>query len=333
VTEPLTLQDPKPTRDLASAPLVGCYPGVVVSGVDPLLAGAIRVRVDQVYGAASEMEKIEDADLPLARPCFPVTGKLSGSAWVPPVGAGVWVMFWGGQIEFPVWIGGFYGAGDTPTEFASSYAPEPKTRLVKVFGGHVFEMRWEPTLSEIRLQTQLGSFLRISDTPVPGVTVFTQGALSATAQGISLVSTGTAPTVHTGGGTLISTFTGAALYTFAGAVTYAVTGLWALVALGGFSVTAATVAIITTGTPVLLGTLAGIKQRLAHEQLFVLLQDFLFAYEAHTHVETGGTTSAPSLLPSSQAGSAPRAGPLTNVPSGNVSLDVTTMVTASVRAD
>jgi len=392
--KPLTVDDARKARDNLVA---GCYPGTVVAiGTDPDTEGKIQIRVDQLYGAADEEEKIEDGDLPFARPAFPVTGSKSGAPWVPPVGSGVWVMFWAGKPQFPVWFGGYYGVDDVPTEFSSSYSPDPKTRLVKTDNGHTIEMRWKDGESEIRVESELGSKLRIVDstalggpkieaetptgykftldellkkaaveTPLgqsvelldtppgtiaattPGVIAATAGgaitataggALTATAvgpalisaAGVTMTSTGGAPTVMTGGGTLTSTYTGVALYTFLGALTYVVAGLYALTALG-LTITGAALAIVTTGTPILVGSLLGVKRKLANDQLMVLVAQLLYAYENHGHPLAPGV---PTLLVSTQVGLVPNPlTPLINYPAGTVSLDASTMVTQNVQAD
>jgi len=121
-----------------------------------------------------------------------------------------------------------------------------------------------------------------------------------------------------------------ALYTFIGALTYVVGGLYALTALG-LTITGAALAIVTTGTPILVGSLLGVKRRIAHDQLMVLLAELLYAYENHNH---GAAPAPPTLLVSTQIGLAPNPlSPLLNVPAGVVSVDVDTMLTANVRAD
>jgi len=149
-------------------PAYGFWPGTVVNIADPDKEGKIRVRVDQHYGAASDPEKIEDGDLPWARPgAFPA-GAMSGAPQIPAVGAGVWVGFWGGSRSKPVWFGGFWGAGEVPVEFSSAYCPEPQTWLTKTPGGHTIEMRWKDGQSEVYITTALGVQLRLIDAPAIG---------------------------------------------------------------------------------------------------------------------------------------------------------------------
>lgn len=42
---------------------------------------------------------------------------------IPPVGANVWVEFEGGNIDFPIWSGCFWGTGEVP---ASPAVPQMK---------------------------------------------------------------------------------------------------------------------------------------------------------------------------------------------------------------
>ncbi len=62
-------------------------------------AGSLMVNVPQVMGATG---------VQLAMPCFPYTGLVSGTFYVPPVQSAVWVEFEGGNPRKPIWVGGFY---------------------------------------------------------------------------------------------------------------------------------------------------------------------------------------------------------------------------------
>jgi len=165
--KPQALRHPRPTSDL-DTPADGFWPGTVVSLDDPDKEGKIQVRVDQFYGAADEEEKIEDGDLPWARPGGFITGADSGTPHLPRVGAGVWVGFWGGSREHPVWFGGFYGSSDVPSEFSSAYSPDPQTWLTKTPHGHVIEMRWKEGESEVYFLTKQGVKLRLIDSSAIG---------------------------------------------------------------------------------------------------------------------------------------------------------------------
>jgi hypothetical protein len=45
---------------------------------------------------------------------------------IPPVGANLWIEFEGGNPDYPIWSGGFWAAGELPTE-----ATLPMIKLIK----------------------------------------------------------------------------------------------------------------------------------------------------------------------------------------------------------
>ncbi len=55
-----------------------------------------------------------------AQPCVPFAGPDMGFAFLPDVGAGVWVEFEGGDVSFPVWVGCYWHAGEQPSDATAS---------------------------------------------------------------------------------------------------------------------------------------------------------------------------------------------------------------------
>jgi hypothetical protein len=49
-------------------------------------------------------------------PCAPYAGPGVGLFAIPPVGANVWVEFEGGDPDYPIWSGGFWGVGEAPAQ-------------------------------------------------------------------------------------------------------------------------------------------------------------------------------------------------------------------------
>lgn len=84
----------------------GKYRGTVADNLDPLGLGRIRVEVPAVLG---------DGRLSWAMPCAPYAGPGVGLFLIPPTGAQVWVEFEGGDPDYPIWAGGFWGIGETPS--------------------------------------------------------------------------------------------------------------------------------------------------------------------------------------------------------------------------
>ena len=83
----------------------GLYRGEVVNNVDPMTLGRVQVAVPEVLGSGQ---------LAWAMPCVQYAGYGVGGFAVPPVRAKVWVQFEGGNPDFPVLAGCFWGDGEVP---------------------------------------------------------------------------------------------------------------------------------------------------------------------------------------------------------------------------
>jgi hypothetical protein len=83
----------------------GKYRGKVENNVDPLQQGRVQISCPAVLG---------DGQLSWAMPCAPYAGNGVGFFMVPPLGANVWVEFEGGDPDYPICGGGFWGTGEVP---------------------------------------------------------------------------------------------------------------------------------------------------------------------------------------------------------------------------
>lgn len=83
----------------------GKYRGTVANNMDPMQQGRVQVRVPAVLGEGS---------LSWAMPCVPYAGNGVGLFAIPPNGANVWVEFEGGDPDYPIWSGCFWGTGEVP---------------------------------------------------------------------------------------------------------------------------------------------------------------------------------------------------------------------------
>jgi hypothetical protein len=83
----------------------GKYRGKVENNIDPMQMGRIQVSVPAVLG---------DGRLGWAMPCAPFGGSGVGFFAVPPNQANVWVEFEGGDPDYPIWSGCFWGIGEVP---------------------------------------------------------------------------------------------------------------------------------------------------------------------------------------------------------------------------
>lgn len=81
------------------------YRGKVASTQDPLHLGRIQVQVPAIFG---------EGRTSWALPCTPYAGNDIGLFMVPPVGTNIWVEFEGGDPDYPIWSGCFWGDQELP---------------------------------------------------------------------------------------------------------------------------------------------------------------------------------------------------------------------------
>lgn len=84
----------------------GKYRGKVENNIDPMQQGRIMVSVPAVTGSGT---------LNWAMPSVPYAGNGVGFWAIPPNGANVWVEYEGGDPDYPIWTGCFWGIGEVPT--------------------------------------------------------------------------------------------------------------------------------------------------------------------------------------------------------------------------
>ena len=96
----------------------GKYRGKIANNIDPMMLGRVQVTVPAVLGSGS---------MSWATPCVPYAGSGVGFFMIPPVGANVWVEFEGGDIDYPIWSGCFWGTGEVPASPAL-----PQMKIIKM---------------------------------------------------------------------------------------------------------------------------------------------------------------------------------------------------------
>jgi len=133
----------------------GKYRGTVVNNIDPSQRARLQVQVPAVYGTET---------LNWALPCTPYAGNGEGLYMIPPVGANIWVEFEGGDIDYPIWSGGFWGEGECPGDL-------PTKKLIKTPAGEVVIDELNPA-EPIAVTTPSGN--RVVFTAA-GVTIETAG--------------------------------------------------------------------------------------------------------------------------------------------------------------
>ena len=105
-----------PGNEMIARHFYGKYRGKVVANKDPLGIGRIQPLVPAV------------APDPInwAMPCTPYAGPQEGFFMIPPVGANVWVEFEGGDPNYPIWSGCFWGEKQAQKPPTDASGPEMK---------------------------------------------------------------------------------------------------------------------------------------------------------------------------------------------------------------
>lgn len=105
------------------AQFFGKYRGKVAATKDPLHLGRVQVQVPAIFGAERTS---------WALPCTPYAGKDIGFFTIPPVGANIWVEFEGGDPDYPIWSGCFWGEDELPV--VAKVAEPDKVQVFKTDG-------------------------------------------------------------------------------------------------------------------------------------------------------------------------------------------------------
>lgn len=100
----------------------GKYRGTVTQVDDATLR--IKAKVPAVLG---------EQESGWAMHCVPYAGDQVGFAFMPEVGAGVWIEFEGGDVSYPIWTGCYWRTGEIPAEAkpaVKAIVTKGKTKLV-----------------------------------------------------------------------------------------------------------------------------------------------------------------------------------------------------------
>lgn len=114
----------------------GKYRGTVYNNIDPKGLGRVQVIVPAIQVTPL---------LHFATLCTPISGLQNGMYAVPPIGAGVFVEFEAGDLDYPICTGGFWGS--------SAEVPQLGKNAQK------------PLINSIALQTTTQNGITISDLP------------------------------------------------------------------------------------------------------------------------------------------------------------------------
>jgi uncharacterized protein involved in type VI secretion and phage assembly len=158
----------------------GKYRGMVLNNVDPMQMGRLLVQVPDVGGPIPST---------WATPCLPMTGKQCGVWVLPQIGAGVWVEYEHGDIDYPIWSGCWYGSAAEVPALALAAAPGLPNIVLQTGGQTTLMLSDVPgPTGGILLKTLTGAMIAINDV---GITI-------SNGKGATIVMTGPTVTVNAG---------------------------------------------------------------------------------------------------------------------------------------
>jgi uncharacterized protein involved in type VI secretion and phage assembly len=165
---------------MANEKYFGKYRGTVVINVDPEQRGRITAQVPDVLGLIPSS---------WAMPCLPIAGKQQGTYFVPQVGAGVWIEFENGDVNYPIWTGCFWGlAAEVPALALAGNPASPSLVLQSSLQNSIVISDLPGPTGGIMLRSTTGATIIVNDT----------GIYIQNGKGASLVMTGPTVTINNG---------------------------------------------------------------------------------------------------------------------------------------
>ncbi|HTN49235.1 MAG TPA: phage baseplate assembly protein V [Burkholderiaceae bacterium] len=127
----------------------GKYRGIVTDVDDPENLCRIRARVDSV---------LDGEETGWAMPAAPFAGDGHGFVMLPAVGSGVWIEFEAGNLDLPIWSGGWWASGQRPDPQG------PKLRVIVSEAGNQFI--FDDDANEVKIVHSGGPEITISDSEI-----------------------------------------------------------------------------------------------------------------------------------------------------------------------
>lgn len=158
----------------------GKYRGMVLNNIDPMQKGRLLIQVPDVSGLGTSS---------WAMPCVPIAGPQMGSFFLPIIGSGVWVEFEGGNPDYPIWTGCFWGSAAEVPALALAGVPASPNIVLQTTGQNTIVVSDLPgPTGGIMLKSMTGAALIVNDT----------GIYIQNGKGASIIMTGPTTTINNG---------------------------------------------------------------------------------------------------------------------------------------
>jgi hypothetical protein len=142
---------------------LGKYRATVLLNTDPDQRGRLQLLIPDVLGPIPSTWA--EACVPLAGP----TGPPMGVYLVPPIGAGVWVEFEQGDINYPVWVGCRWGSPSDIPMLAKAGLPVSPSIVMQTLGQHalvISDMPPTPATGGVMLKSATNAMIVVNDSGI-----------------------------------------------------------------------------------------------------------------------------------------------------------------------
>jgi len=158
----------------------GKYRGMVLNNIDPMQKARLLVQLPDVLGLGTSS---------WAMPCVPLAGPQMGTFVLPIIGSGVWVEFEGGDPDYPIWTGGFWGSAAEVPALALTGLPTSPNIVFQTTGQNTIVVSDLPgPTGGIMLKSMTGASIIVNDT----------GIYIQNGKGASLIMAGPTVTINNG---------------------------------------------------------------------------------------------------------------------------------------
>lgn len=158
----------------------GKYRGLVLNNIDPMMTARLLVQVPDVFGLSTSS---------WAMPCVPIAGPQMGVYVVPLIGSKVWVEFEGGNPDYPIWTGGFWGtSAEVPALALTGIPASPNIVLQTTAQNTIVVSDLPGPTGGIMLKSPTGASIIVNDT----------GIYIQNGKGASLILAGPTVTINNG---------------------------------------------------------------------------------------------------------------------------------------
>ena len=158
---------------------------MVLNNIDPLMIGRLMVQVPDVLGLGTTS---------WAMPCVPLAGTQMGMYVIPLIGSGVWIEFEGGDPDYPIWTGCFWGSSAEVPPLAFAGLPVSPNIVVQTSGQNSIVVSDLPgPTGGIILKSTTGASIIVNDT----------GIYIQNGKGASIIMAGPSVTINNGALTII----------------------------------------------------------------------------------------------------------------------------------